>query len=67
MLHFICGLLLGIGGTIAVGLLMNWKEAQEAKNELMEAELQALRNAMLGLDEIDDEVETAVKAPKVED
>lgn len=67
MLHFISGIILGIGLTCVAGLLMNWKEAQDAKNELMEAELQALRNAMLGLDEIDEEVETAVKAPKAED
>lgn len=54
MLHFICGLLLGIGGTIAVGFVLDWKDKQEKRNDLLEAELQALRNAMLSVDKSDD-------------
>ena len=54
MLHFISGIILGIGLTCVAGLLMNWKEAQDAKNELLEAELQSLRNAMLSVGKSDD-------------
>lgn len=53
MLHFICGLLAGIGGTLAVGVIMDWKDKQDAKNDLLEAELQALRKAMLSIEEED--------------
>lgn len=54
MLHFIAGLLFGIGGTIVVGFVLDWKDKQEKRNDLLEAELQALRNAMLNIDKSDD-------------
>lgn len=55
MTMFFSGLLFGAGVTLLVNYLIDKSKADKARMELLEAELQTLRNFVLGEDTEEDE------------